>query len=51
MILLKVLARYVDFDHETVEIRLTQDERQNRLQADIPIKTVTDRRRRRVGSS
>lgn len=44
--LLKVIARYVDIDHEGVEITLAQKERENRLQADIPIKAATRRTRR-----
>ena len=44
--LLKVIARYVDVDHEGVEITLAQQERENRLQADIPIKAAARRARR-----
>ena len=44
--LLKVIARYVDVDHDGVEILLTSSERQNRLQADIPIRPPTRRPRR-----
>jgi cell division topological specificity factor len=44
--LLKVIARYVDIDHEGVEINLAQNERENRLQADIPIRAATRRTRR-----
>lgn len=48
--LLVVIARYVEFDQEAVEINLTQDQRASRLQADIPIKAAVDRRRRRVSN-
>lgn len=44
--LLKVIARYVEIDHEGVEINLASNERENRLQADIPIRAATRRSRR-----
>jgi cell division topological specificity factor len=46
--LLKVIARYVEIDHEGVEINLEQDQRENRLQADIPIRAATRKARRPV---
>lgn len=48
--LLKVIARYVEIDHEGVEISLQQSQRENRLQADIPIRAATRHARRPVGS-
>lgn len=44
--LLQVIARYVDVDHDGVEISLAQQERENRLQADIPIRAATRQTRR-----
>ena len=41
--LLQVIARYVDIDREGVEINLASNERENRLQADIPIRGATRR--------
>ena len=45
--LLQVIARYVEVDHDNVEIHLAQNQRENRLQADIPIKSADPRRTRR----
>jgi cell division topological specificity factor len=46
--LLEVIARYVEIDHEGVEFNLEQDQRKNRLQADIPIRAATRKTRRPV---
>lgn len=46
--LLEVIARYVEIDHEGVAISLEQDQRKNRLQADIPIRAPTRKTRRPV---
>ncbi len=45
--LLQVISRYVDIDPDTVSIEMTQDGREQRLVADIPVRTTT--RRRRIG--
>lgn len=44
--LLKVIAKYVDIDQEGVEINLAQNQRESRLQADIPIRPATRRKPR-----
>lgn len=44
--ILKVIARYVEVDHGGVEINLTQNQRENRLEASIPISATTRRKRR-----
>lgn len=44
--LIGVISRHVDIDPEAVRIDMTQDGRQQRLIADIPLKAV---RRRRLG--
>ncbi len=44
--ILEVIARYVDFDREQVEINLTSDDRENMLLAEIPIRPSSQRRRR-----
>ena len=49
--ILKIIARYVDIDHEHVEINLTQNQRESRLQANIPIRAATRRKRRPAESS
>lgn len=38
--LLAVIARYVDVDHDGVEIELATEERENRLHAEIPIRAT-----------
>ncbi len=42
--LLQVISRYVEIDPRAVQIRMTQDGREQRLVADIPLK-VSSRRR------
>ncbi len=44
--LLKVISRYVEIDPEAVHISMTQDGREQRLVADIPVKSA---RRKRMG--
>jgi len=44
--LLQVISRYVEIDPETVRISMTQDGREQRLVADIPVKSA---RRKRMG--
>jgi len=44
--LIAVISRHVDIDSAAVRIEMTQDGRQQRLIADIPLNTA-DRRRRR----
>ena len=44
--LLQVISRYVEIDTEAVKIAVTQDGREQRLVADIPLKVA---RRRRTG--
>jgi len=44
--LLQVISRYVEIDPETVHISMTQDGREQRLVADIPVKSA---RRKRMG--
>lgn len=48
--LLKVIARYVDVDHDNVAIDLKQSQRENRLHAEIPIRAATRRSRRSASS-
>jgi len=43
--LLKVISRYVDIDPETVSIEMTQVGREQRLVAEIPVRTVARRHR------
>ncbi len=43
--LLQVISRYVDIDPETVSIEMTQEGREQRLVADIPVRTVVKRHR------
>ena len=47
--ILEVIARYVDFDRDAVELDLESDERQNFLRAEIPIEPNSTRRRRGSG--
>lgn len=42
--LLEVISRYVEIDPDTVHIAMTQEGREQRLVADIPLKTVQRRR-------
>ena len=44
--LLQVISRYIEIDPATVKIAMTQDGREQRLVADIPLKVA---RRRRTG--
>ena len=44
--LIEVISRHIDIDPESVNIDLTQEGRQQRLIADIPLRSV---RRRKVG--
>jgi cell division topological specificity factor len=44
--LMEVISRYIAIDPEVVQISVTQDGREQRLVADIPIKSST---RRKVG--
>ena len=46
--ILEVIARYVEFDRDEVEIALTSSERENTLRAEIPIRPAAGRRRRPV---
>lgn len=43
--LLKVISRYVEIDPETVHITMAQDGREQRLVADIPLRTARRKRR------
>ncbi len=43
--LLQVISRYVDIDPDTVTIEMTQEGREQRLVADIPVRTAIKRRR------
>jgi cell division topological specificity factor len=47
--ILEVIARYVDFDRDAVELDLESDDRQNFLRAEIPIEPGSNRRRRGSG--
>jgi cell division topological specificity factor len=44
--LIKVISRYVEIDPEAVHISMTQDGREQRLVADIPVKSA---KRRKIG--
>ena len=44
--LIRVISRYVEIDPETVKISMTQDGREQRLVADIPVKAA---KRRKIG--
>src|SRR5688572_29490173 len=46
--ILEVIARYVDFDKDGVNINLTSDNRESMLHAEIPILPSSARRRRPV---
>ena len=43
--ILQVISRYVDIDPDTVSIEMTQEGREQRLVADIPVKSTTKRHR------
>lgn len=43
--LLTVISRYIDIDPSTVRIDMTQEGRQQRLLADIPIRTASRKNR------
>lgn len=45
--IISVIARYVDFDRDMVDIHLTRDARENRLVANIPLRQSPRTRRRR----
>jgi cell division topological specificity factor len=42
--LLKVISRYIEIDPDTVQIQMAQEGREQRLVAEIPLKTNTRRR-------
>jgi len=44
--LIEVISRYVDIDASAVRIDMTQDGREQRLLADIPIRTAARKRSR-----
>jgi cell division topological specificity factor len=44
--LITVIAKYVDFDREDVEVKLQREARVNRLVADIPLRVSMRSRRR-----
>lgn len=44
--LIEVISRYVEIDASAVKIDMTQDGREQRLLADIPLRTATRRRSR-----
>lgn len=45
--ILEVIARYVEFDRDAVEIDLTSTDRENMLRAEIPIRPAASGRKRR----
>ena len=45
--IISVIARYVDFDRDMVDIHLTREARENRLVANISLSHVPRTRRRR----
>ncbi len=49
--ILEVIARYVEFDREQVQIDLTSENRANMLHAEIPILPAASRRRREATAS
>jgi cell division topological specificity factor len=49
--ILAVIARYVDFDPDEVELDLTSDDRQNMLHAEIPLKATSAGRRRHAANT
>ena len=42
--LIDVISRYIEIDRSTVSITMSQEGREQRLLADIPLKTLTRRR-------
>lgn len=44
--IIELIAKYVDFDREAVDIRLDREERISHLIAEIPLRDATRRRRR-----
>ena len=42
--LLDVISKHIDIDPESVQINVTQEGREQRLVADIPLRSVTRRR-------
>lgn len=46
--ILEVIARYVDFDRESVQINLTSENRSSILHAEIPIQPASARRRQSI---
>lgn len=49
--ILAVIAKYVDFDPDAVEIDLTSEDRQNMLTAEIPLVSPGSSSRRRRGTA
>lgn len=49
--ILEVIARYVDFDRDKVQINLTSENRESILMAEIPIRPPSPRKRRAIQSS
>lgn len=47
--IMQVISRYIDIDPTTVSISMTQEGREQRLVADIPIKQAKGSVRRRTG--
>jgi cell division topological specificity factor len=47
--IMQVISRYIDIDPATVSISMTQEGREQRLVADIPIKQTKGSTRRRLG--
>ncbi len=39
--LIEVISRHLDVDPEKVEVKLTQDQHETRLVADIPLRPIT----------
>jgi cell division topological specificity factor len=48
--IITVISRHVNIDRAAVEINLTQDQRENRLVANIPLLPATNNRKRRAGA-
>lgn len=46
--IIQVISRHVDINRDEVEIQLSQDQRENRLVANIPLLTAPGGRRRRT---
>lgn len=43
--LIEVISRYIEIDPDTIQIQMTQEGREQRLVADIPIKSTNRRKR------